>query len=80
LLDLVREQTIYLIPECKRDEEVVEVLHELCEEIFEEQLAGWYTDRSTWPLDWSLDVFCHWFGNQHHSMLADLCDESLIHD
>src|SRR5215472_11205211 len=80
LLDLVREQTIYLIPECERDEEVAKVLRELCEEIFEEQLAAWYTDRSTWPPDRSLDVFCHWFDYQHHSMLVDLCDESLIHD
>lgn len=49
LPDLGREPTIYLIPECGTDEDVAEVLRELCEEIFEEQLAGWYTDMSTWP-------------------------------
>ena len=49
LPDLVRESTIYLIPECDTDEEADDVLHELCEEIFEEQLAGWYEDTSTWP-------------------------------
>jgi hypothetical protein len=80
LLHLTREPTIYLIPECDTDEDVAEVLRELCEEIFEEQLAGWYTDISTWPRDRSFDVFCRWFDYQHHSMLIDLCDEPLIRD
>jgi hypothetical protein len=75
--DLVREPTIYLIPECDTDDEVDEVLRELSEEIFEEQLAGWYTDSSTWPQDRSLAVFSRWFDYQHHSMLFDLCDEPL---
>ena len=40
LLDLVREPAIYLIPECDTDDDLAEVLHELCEEVFEEQLGG----------------------------------------
>jgi len=51
LPNLIQETTIYLIPECETDEEVADVLRALCEEIFEEQLAGWYTDTSTWPHD-----------------------------
>jgi hypothetical protein len=46
LSNLIREPTIYLNPECDTDEDVAEVLWELCEGIFEEQLAGWYTDTS----------------------------------
>lgn len=80
MLDLVREPTIYLIPECDTEKEVAEVLRELCEDIFEEQLAGWYTDTATWPRDRSYEVFCSWFDYQHHSMLVDLCDEPLICD
>jgi hypothetical protein len=80
LLDMVREPTIYLIPECDTNEDVEEVLNDLWEEIFEEQLAGWYTDTSTWPKNRTFDVFCHWFDWQHHSMLVDLCDEPLIRD
>ena len=34
LLELIRDPTIYLIPECDTDEDVVEVLRDLCEEIF----------------------------------------------
>ena len=78
--DLVREPTIYLIPECDTDKEVADVLRELCDEIFEEQLAGWYGDTSTWPRNRSYEVFCDWFDYQHHSMLVDLCDEPLIYD
>jgi len=80
LFNLVREPAIYLIQECDTNEDVAEVLRELCEEIFEEQPAGWYTNTSTWPRDRGFDVFCCWFDYQHHSMLLDLCDEPLIRD
>ena len=76
--DLVREPTIYLIPECDTEEDVHQVLCELCEEIFVEQLAGWFRDEGGWPQDRSFEVFCLWFDFQHHSMLVDLDDELLI--
>jgi hypothetical protein len=78
--EVCREPTIYLIPECDTDEELADVLRESCEELFEEQLAGWYRDTSTGPRDRSYDVFCEWFDYRHHPMLVDLCDEPLIHD
>ena len=78
LQELVREPAIYLIPECDTNAEVDEVLRERCEEIFIEQLAGWFNDRTTWPQDRRFAVFCRWFDFQHHSMLVDLCDEPLI--
>jgi hypothetical protein len=78
LADLSREPTIYLIPECDTPGDVEDVLQELCDEIFCEQLAGWYTDTETWPEDRSFEVFRRWFDYQHHSMLVDLCDEPLI--
>lgn len=51
LRELVQEPTVYLIPECDTDEEVADVLAELCEETFIEQLKGWFTDTATWPQD-----------------------------
>jgi hypothetical protein len=78
LADLAREPTIYLIPECDTEEDVHEVLRELCEEIFVEQLAGWFRDTDTWPQDLGFDAFRRWFDFQHHSMLMDLSDEPLI--
>jgi hypothetical protein len=80
LFDVCREPAIYLIPECDTDEELADILRELCEEIFEEQLGGWYKDTSTWPRDRSYDAFCRFFDCQHRSMPIDLCDEPLIYD
>jgi len=42
---------------------------DLCEEIFEGQLVGWYTDMSTWPRDRTFDVFCRWCRYQHQIAL-----------
>jgi hypothetical protein len=78
--ELAREPTIYLIPECDTEWDVADVLGELCEQIFVEQLAGWFTDSTAWPQDRGFDVFRCWFDYQHHSMLIDLCDEPLILD
>ena len=77
LQELLLEPAIYLIPECDTPEEVAAVVHELCEEMFVEQLASWLTDEETWPQDRGFDAFCRWFDWQHHSMLIDLCDEPL---
>src|ERR1035437_3811750 len=80
LLDLRSDPAIYLIPQCDTDKEVADVLRQLCQEIFEEQLGSWYTDTSTWPPHRSFDVFCRWFDYEYHSMLIDLSDEPLIRD
>ena len=74
------EPTIYLIPECDTKDDVREVLEELCEEIFVEQLDSSFRDMTTWPTDRSYEVFCRWFDVQYHSMLIDLCDEPLVND
>ena len=74
------EPTIYLIPECDRKDDLREVLEELCEEIFVEQLDSWFRDMTTWPTDRSYEAFCRWFDVQYHSMLIDLCDEPLVND
>ncbi len=71
LPDLARESTIYLIPECDTEEDVHEVLRELCEEIFVEQLASWFRPEETWPRDLGFGAFCRWFDFQHHSMLVE---------
>jgi len=78
LRDLAREPTIYLLPEWDTEAELEKALREVREEIFCEQLAGWFNDTATWPKDRGFEAFCRWFEYQHHSMLIDLCDEPLI--
>ena len=46
-------------------EDIADILHELCEEMLVEQLAGWFNDTTTWPPDRNFDVFCRWFDYQH---------------
>jgi hypothetical protein len=75
--ELEQDPTIYLIPECDTEREVRKALRKLCGEIFVEQLAAWWTEEGTWPQDRSFAVFLRWFEWQHHSMLIDLCNESL---
>jgi hypothetical protein len=67
---LALEPTIYLVREYGTEDDVHEVSHKLCEEIFVEQLAGWFRDEETWPQNPSVDMFCRWFDFQHHSMLV----------
>ena len=43
LVDVREEPTIYLTPDC--DDEAHKRLREVCREIFENELEGWYTDR-----------------------------------
>ncbi len=78
LQDLTREPTIYLLPDCDTQAELDAALRERCEEIFIEQLAGWFNDETAWPQDLGFETFCRWFDLQHHSMLVDLCDDPLI--
>ena len=49
-LDDVRlEPTIYLLPEWDTEDEALQLLAEVSNEIFEEQLNGWYRVPSVWP-------------------------------
>lgn len=80
LQDLRREPTIYLLPEYNTEDEALDHLRAVCGEIFEEQLNGWYRLSSAWPVDRSFEAFSRWFEYRFHSMLFDLCEESLEHD
>ena len=80
LEDLRREPTVYLLPEYDTEPEALDHLREVCGEIFEEQLNGWYRLPSTWPVDRSFETFNQWFEYRFHSMLVDLCEDRLEHD
>jgi hypothetical protein len=80
LEDLRREPTVYLLPECENEEEVRERLKEVCGQIFEEQLDGWYRVPSSWPNRRDLTAFDHWFEWSFHSVVVDLCDGPLLRE
>jgi hypothetical protein len=80
LQDLRQEPTIYLLPEYDTEKQAHQHLSKYCSEIFEEQLDGWYRVPSAWPVDRSFDTFTRWFEFSFHSVILDLCDNSLKHD
>jgi len=75
LEDLRREPTIYLLPECENEGEACGYLEQMCAEISEEQLDGWYHVPSSWPNRRDLDAFARWFEWSFHSVVVDLCDD-----
>ena len=77
--NLRREPTVYLLPECENEGEARKCL-EVCGQIFEEQLDGWYRVPSSWPSRRDPDVFDHWFEWGFHSGVVDLCDDPLLHE
>jgi len=77
LEDLRREPTIYLLPECENKEEVRESLEEMCSEIFEEQLNGWYHVPASWPSRRDLNAFDRWFEWRVCSVIVALFDKPL---
>ena len=79
LEDLRQEPTIYLLAEWETEKEALGHLAEVSNEIFEEQLNGWYRVPSVWPEDRELNAFLRWFDCSFHSVVVDVCDDHLHH-
>ena len=80
LEDLRQEPTIYLLPEYDTEKQAHRYLSKYYSKIFEEQLDGWYRVPAAWPVDRSFNTFTRWFEYSFHSVILDLCDDSLKHD
>jgi hypothetical protein len=78
LADVRRDPGIYLLPEYGLETDLEAYLKEVCQEIFEEQLNGWFRADELWPEERNFEVFRQWFECQFHSMLFDLADGPLI--
>lgn len=77
-LEEIREEpSIYLFSECLNEEEAVARLRKFSKAIFEEELDGWYTDRSVWPAKRDYHSFCRWFHWTYHSVIVDLASEPI---
>src|SRR5262249_18518686 len=81
LADLRRDHTIYLLPPYDTEEGgSTQSSEEMCGEIFEAQLDGWYRVPSSWPVSRDFDMFKRWFEYSFHSMLVDLGEDPLESD
>ncbi len=63
---------VYLIQEIDMMEDTYEYFASFKEEIFETEVASWFTDPSLWPHRLTSEVFDEWFEVTHHSVLIDL--------
>lgn len=78
LADVGREGTVYLI-EVEDEEELTRWLTRHHEELFEQELWGWYTEPALWPRDRSLKRLKEWCSFELHTVVIDT-GETLLED
>ena len=79
-LDYLRlEPTIYLLPEWDTEDEALQLLGEVSNEIFEEQLNGCHRVPSVWAGKRDLKSFLLSVRRSCHSVVIDLYSERLRH-
>ncbi len=74
------EQTVYLIPAFETRDEEDSVIEQIYLEVFENELHGWHTDETAWPVNRDLATFREWFTIEHHTVVEDLCGYEIVDD
>jgi hypothetical protein len=77
LEELAEDSIAYLIPELWDDSDQQKLLESYYDVLFQEQLAGWWTDETAWPQKRNLKMFLDWFDVEFHTLVFDLCDEPI---
>ena len=73
------EHTVYLI-EVEDEGELAVWLAGNHQQLFEEELGGWYTDPKLWPRDRSLKLLQEWCSFELHTLVIDAGDSALEDD
>jgi hypothetical protein len=68
-------RTVYLVPAMDSLTTVADVLGEFWRHIFEEELAGWSEDETTWPEPRTREMFDRWFAAELTDTVVDLTPE-----
>lgn len=74
------EQTAYLLPDYDDERGSQAILKKVYATIFENELFGWHTDESAWPVRRDFKTFCEWFSIELHSVVEDLCDYEITEE
>jgi len=76
------ERIVYLIEDTAGDdpESLQEWLKRNYADLFESELAGWYTDPALWPQQRTYELLLEWFEPECHSMIIDTCADELLDD
>jgi hypothetical protein len=70
---------VYLV-EVQDEDELAEWLARHREELFQEELKGWYTDPGLWPRDRSLEMLQEWCSFELHTVVVDTGESPLEDD
>jgi hypothetical protein len=68
----VPSRTLYLIPAFDEPEEAEEVVENVFEEIFRQELKTWLPDERAWPDTADCELFVQWFNVQSFPIVEDL--------
>jgi hypothetical protein len=79
MADVDQERTVYLV-EVEDEDELARWLARHHEELFEEELQGWYTDPELWPRDRSLKTLQTWCSFELHTVVVDTGESPLEDD
>ena len=75
--DLRRENTVYLLDEVDTLEQAIEQITPFVEDIFAEEVGGWWTVEKDWPTPLSIKKFLKWFDLELNTVLADVGTDGL---
>ncbi len=78
--DLAQTPVVYLVDAAEEDPPLDRLLEEYWPEIFEEELAGWMQDESTWPEGRSIEMFRAWFDVTVGQGVVDLDPDAPLTD
>lgn len=63
---------MYLVDASEDGDDPEKLINKNFRGIFEEELAGWYTDEEAWPKKMDLRVFKQWFHVKVHEIVVDI--------
>jgi hypothetical protein len=76
------ERTVYLISDrvAESGDSVERWVRKNFVALFENELAGWYTDSDLWPSRRTFKLFNEWFAVECHTVLVDLVGGDIYDD
>jgi hypothetical protein len=74
------ENNIYLIREMDSNEEVAKWIKRNFDQIFQNELNDWCTDKKRWPQKRTYKLFTEWFDVEISSMVLDIEDDPVEKD
>ena len=76
--DILSNSQVYRVDASEDGHDPEKLIKRNFKVIFEEELAGWYTDEEAWPKKMDLRLFMQWFHVKVHELVLDIGKELSI--